>query len=59
MVLIGVDADSGLTHTVVATLAKVNDVTQAHACLHGDETDVFGDLAIGAWKNTTRIATRP
>jgi IS5 family transposase len=40
---IGVDAESGLTHTVVTTAANVNDVTQAHALLHGKETDVFGD----------------
>lgn len=40
---IGVDADSGLTHTVVTTAANVSDVTQAHALLHGDETAVFGD----------------
>ena len=40
---IGVDAESGLTHTVVTTAANVNDVTQAHALLHGDETHAFGD----------------
>jgi IS5 family transposase len=40
---IGVDADSGLVHTVVATAANVNDVTQAHALLHGEEANVFGD----------------
>ena len=40
---IGVDADSGLTHTLVATAANVGDVTQAHALLHGEEKDVFGD----------------
>ncbi|WIM07008.1 MAG: IS5 family transposase [Candidatus Nitricoxidivorans perseverans] len=40
---IGVDAESGLTHTVVTTAANVSDVTQAHALLHGDETAVFGD----------------
>ena len=40
---IGVDADSGLTHTVVTTAAHVSDVTQAHALLHGDETLAFGD----------------
>jgi IS5 family transposase len=40
---IGVDAASGLTHTVVGTAANVNDVTQAQSLLHGDETDVFGD----------------
>ena len=40
---IGVDADSGLEHTVVGTAANVNDVTQAHALVHGAETDVFAD----------------
>lgn len=40
---IGVDADSGLVHTVVTTAANVNDVTQAHALLHGEETHAFGD----------------
>jgi IS5 family transposase len=40
---IGADADSGLVHTVVGTAANVNDVTQAHALLHGDETNVFAD----------------
>ena len=40
---IGVDAESGLVHTVIGTAANVNDVTQAQGLLHGDETDVFGD----------------
>lgn len=40
---IGVDAKSGLIHTVVTTAANVSDVTQAHALLHGEETTVFGD----------------
>jgi IS5 family transposase len=40
---IGVDAESGLTHTLVTTPANVSDVTQAHALLHGDEETVFGD----------------
>ena len=40
---IGVDADSCLVHTVVGTAANVNDVTQAHALVHGAETDVFAD----------------
>jgi IS5 family transposase len=40
---VGVDADSGLVHTVVGTAANVNDVTQAHALLHGEEVDAFGD----------------
>ena len=40
---IGVDAESGLVHSVVATAANVSDVTQAGALLHGQETAAFGD----------------
>ena len=40
---IGIDADSGLVHTVIGTAANVNDVTQANALLHGEETEAFGD----------------
>jgi len=40
---IGVDADSGLVHTVIGTAANVNDVTQAAGLVHGQESDVFAD----------------
>jgi IS5 family transposase len=40
---VGVDADSGLVHTVVGTAANVHDVTQAAALVHGEEADVFAD----------------
>jgi len=40
---IGVDADSGLVHTVIGTAASVNDVTQGHGLLHGEESVVFAD----------------
>ena len=40
---IGVDADSGLVHSVATAAANVNDVTQAHKLLHGQETDVLAD----------------
>ena len=40
---IGVDADSGLVHTVIGTAANVNDVTQASELVHGEESDVFAD----------------
>ena len=40
---IGVDADSGLVHTVIGTAANVNDITQGHGLLHGDEQVVFAD----------------
>ena len=40
---IGVDAESGLVHTMVVTAANVNDVTLAHALLHGVVTEVHAD----------------
>jgi len=40
---IGVDAESGLVHTVRGTTGSTNDVTEANALLHGDETEAFGD----------------
>jgi transposase, IS5 family len=39
----GVDADSGLVHREATTAANAHDVTQAHALLHGEESDVFAD----------------
>ena len=48
---IGVDAQSGLVHTVKGTAANVNDVVEANGLLHGDETNVFGDAGYqGAYK---------
>ena len=40
---IGVDAESGLVHTVTTTAANAHDVTQAHTLLHGEEGVVFAD----------------
>lgn len=40
---IGVDADSGLVHTVVGTTAKVPDMAMFETCLHGDEERVAAD----------------
>src|SRR5918911_1803152 len=40
---IGVDAESGLVHTVRGTAGSVNDVVEAKSMLHGEETDAFGD----------------
>ena len=64
---IGVDAQSGLVHSVIGTAANVNDVTQASALLHGHEEVVFADsLYQGAHKRpeakpdvTWNIARRP
>jgi IS5 family transposase len=40
---IGVDADSGLIHSVQTTAANESDVAHAHAVLHGQEEVVHGD----------------
>lgn len=40
---IGVDAQSGLVHTVAGTAANVNDLNMVGALLHGDEEVAFGD----------------
>ena len=46
---IGVDAESGLVHTVVGTAANEADVTQTEHLLHGEEKDVFLDAGyVGA-----------
>jgi IS5 family transposase len=63
---IGVDAHSGLVHSVVGTAAHVNDVTQAGALLHGHEEVAFGDAGYqGVHKRseaagpTWHVAMRP
>ena len=40
---VGVDADSGLTHSMETTPANGADVASAHALVHGDEEVVHGD----------------
>ena len=40
---IGVDAESGLAHSVETTPANTSDVVSAHALLHGGEERVWGD----------------
>ena len=40
---IGVDADSGLVHTVRGTSGHVGDVTEGSTLLHGEEAVVFAD----------------
>lgn len=51
---IGVDAESGLVHAVVATAANVSDVSQTHKLLHGDETDVPGDVGSSGRREARR-----
>jgi transposase, IS5 family len=40
---IGVDAESGLVHSVRGTSGNVNDVVEANILLHGEEEVVFAD----------------
>ena len=40
---IGVDAETGLAHSLATTAANVSDVATAHAVLHGGEEVVHGD----------------
>ncbi len=40
---IGVDAGSGLAHSLTTTAANASDVTQAGALLHGAETTAWDD----------------
>lgn len=40
---IGVDADSGLVHSVAGTAANVHDLTPVNELLHGEETQVHTD----------------
>ena len=40
---IGVDATTGLAHSLRATAANVADVTEAHRLLHGGESEAYGD----------------
>jgi IS5 family transposase len=64
---IGVDAESGLVHTVRGTSGNVNDVVEANSLLHGEEDVVFADSGYrGADKRpdakpgvTWHVARRP
>ena len=40
---IGVDAESGLVHTVRGTCGQVSDIVEAYTLLHGQETHAFSD----------------
>jgi IS5 family transposase len=63
---IGVDASSGLVHSVAGTAANVNDLNMAGELLHGDEEAAFGDAGYqGVHKRTEaegptwHVAMRP
>lgn len=53
---IGVDEESGLVHTVKATLANEHDVTVMSELLNGEEERAYGDSGyIGANKRPKQL----
>jgi IS5 family transposase len=57
---IGVDAHSGLVHTVTGTAANVADVAEAHAVLHGEEKTGYVDAGYtGVDKRAEILAKSP
>lgn len=56
---IGVDRDSGLVHTVVATAANVADVTQMGKLLHGKEKSVFADAGYTGADKREELKDKP
>jgi len=55
---IGVDAQSGLVHSVSGTAANVADIAQTHALLHGQEKVAFADAGYLGVEKREEIATR-
>lgn len=56
---IGVDAESGLVHTVISTAANMADINEAQSLLHGEETDAYADAGYqGIHKRCTDGAVR-
>jgi IS5 family transposase len=55
---IGVDAQSGLVHSVTGSAANVADITQAHALLHGEEKQAHADAGYLGVDKRAEIAAR-
>lgn len=55
---IGVDAKSGLVHSVSTTAANVSDVAQAHTVLHGEEHEVFADAGYQGVEKRPEVAAQ-
>ncbi|MFJ1259801.1 IS5 family transposase [Cupriavidus sp. CuC1] len=56
---VGVDAASGLVHSVVGTAANESDVSQAHALLHGHEDHAFGDAGYTGVEKREEMQGKP
>ena len=55
---IGVDARSGLVHTVTGTAANVADVAAAHGLLHGSEQTAYADAGYTGVEKREEIAAK-
>jgi IS5 family transposase len=55
---IGVDAESGLIHSVQTTAANVHDLTPAAKLLHGEETVVYADAGYQGIANRPEMADK-
>jgi transposase, IS5 family len=55
---IGVDAQSGLVHSVSGTAANVADIAQTHALLHGQEKAAFADAGYLGVEKREEISTQ-
>jgi IS5 family transposase len=54
----GVDAESGLVHTVIgSTAANVHDINAAEALLHGEEADVYADAGYQGIQNRCAVGS--
>jgi len=56
---IGVDAETGVVHTVVSTAANVGDVTQTEKLLHGEEATVHADAGYTGAEKREALNDRP
>ena len=55
---VGVDATSGLVHTVTGTPANEADINQTEHLLHGEETSVFADAGYTGAEGREEIAAK-
>jgi IS5 family transposase len=54
---IGVDAQSGLVHSLIGTAANMADIVQAPALLHGQEKEVYADAGYTGVEKRAEIAS--
>ena len=54
---IGVDAGSGLAHSLTTTAANASDVNAGGSLLHGAETTAWGDAGYRGWRSVPSTGT--